>query len=309
MGGTRMKQSSLALVAVAFICLAAGFAQFRSDVRLVVVHATVTDKRGNVVSGLPPDVVHVFENGRPQTLKKVVQEDIPVTLGLLIDDSGSMRRLRPLVTEAARKMVDRLNPDDEVFMARFSMYLNIDVPPTTGPADLQRAVAGLARRNGSAQGQPGTDFYDCLQKALGYIEKTAQRDKTALLVITDGSDTASLLSLKQLIADIGHRESLIYAVGLPSRNNKRGRVALQQITETSGGRAFFPSDASELPGIAVQIAEEMRIQYTLTYRPDIQDLDGAYRAINVRVDKPPNSGGFVVRARKGYYAGGGKNRR
>jgi Ca-activated chloride channel family protein len=290
-----MNQFLRPFAAVTIVCFSAALAQYRSDVRLVVIHATITDKHGTFVTDLPLDAFHVFENGRPQVLKQVVQEDIPVTLGLLVDDSGSMRRLRPLVMEAVQKMVDVLNPDDEVFMAHFSMYFSIDVPLTTGQADLHSALTGLAWQDRSVQWQTGTNFFDCLQQSLSYIEKTAHRDRTAVLVITDGSDTTSLLTLKQLIVDIGHRESMIYAVGLPSRNNKRWKAALQEITETSGGQAFFPSDASELPGITLQIAQEMRSQYPLTYRPENQDLDGAFREIAITVNSPPRFAGLVRR--------------
>jgi VWFA-related protein len=291
-----------AILAAAAICLWAAPAQFRSDVRLVVIHATVTDKRGNFVTGLPASAFHVFENGREQSLKQAVQEDIPVTLGILTDDSGSMRRLYPLVIEAIRKMSDDLNPDDEVFLAHFSMYFNIDVPPATSPAALRKALAGLTPRDGTTRYQTGTDLFDCLRQSLIYMEKTTHRDKTALLVVTDGSDTASLLSLKQIVEDIGHRRSLIYAIGLPGKEIRRGKAALRQITEASGGQAFFPGAESQLPRIALQIAREMRSQYTLTYTPESQDLDGSYRGIAVKVNNPRKSPDPVVRARPGYFA-------
>ena len=267
----------------------------------MVIHATVTGKSGEFVTGLPASAFHVAENGRSQVLKQVVQEDIPVALGILVDDSGSMRRLHPLVMEAIRKMSDDLNPDDEVFLAHFSMHFAVDLPPTTGAADLPKALAGLAPHSATGQWQTGTNFFDCLQQSLDYAEKNTRRDKTALLVITDGNDTTSLLTLKQTIAEIGRRQSLIYAVGLPGQQGKRGKEVLQKITQASGGQAYFASAPLELPAIALQIAREMRSQYTITYAPDTPDLDGTYRAIAVKVDTPPKSAGLVIRARTGYY--------
>ncbi|MDR3699526.1 MAG: VWA domain-containing protein [Candidatus Sulfopaludibacter sp.] len=292
----------------ALACLLAGAFQFRSDVGLVVIHATVTTARGDFISGLPASSFHVAENGRAQVLKQAVQEDIPVTLGIVTDDSGSMRRLHPVVLEAIRRMNDDLNPEDEVFLAHFSMHFAVDLPPTAGALDLRSALAALAPRNTTGQWQAGTNLFDCLEQALIYTEKNSRRDKAALLLVTDGDDTTSLLTLKQTIAAVGHRRPLIYAIGLPGDDSRGGRAALRKITEASGGQAFFPKYVEQLPAIAGRIAREMRSQYTLTYTPETRDPDEAYRALIVKVDTPPKSPPLLVRARTGYYATSAQSR-
>lgn len=291
----------------ALTCLLAGAFQFRSDVRLVVIHATVTNSRGDFIGGLPASSFHVAENGRMQVLKQALQEDVPVTLGILTDDSGSMRRLYPVVLEAIRIMSDDLNPEDEVFLSHFSMHLTIDLPPA-GASGLRNSLAALAPSGATGQWQAGTNFFDCLEQALTYAEKNSHRDKAALLLITDGNDTTSLLTLKQTIAAVGHRRPLIYAIGLPGDDSRSGRSALRKITEASGGQAFFPKYVEQLPAIARRIAREMRSQYTLTYTPETQASDGIYRTLVVKVDTPPNSPPLLVRARTGYYATSAQSR-
>ncbi len=218
-----------------------------------------------------------------------------MTLGVLTDDSGSMRRLYPVVLEAIRIMSDDLNPEDEVFLSHFTVHLAIDLPPA-GASGLRSSLAALAPRGASGQWQTGTNLLRLPGTgARVRREESAHRDKAALLLITDGNDTTSLLTLKQTIAAVGHRRPLIYAIGLPGDDSRSGRSALRKITEASGGQAFFPKYVEQLPAIARRIAREMRSQYTLTYTPETQASDGIYRALVVKVDTPPNSPPLLVR--------------
>lgn len=270
--------------------------QFRSDVRLVVIHATVTDKKGAFVRNLPAAAFRVFEDGKLQSLKESVREDVPVTLGLLVDDSGSTEKLRPVMTDAFLHVVGALKADDEFFVSRFNMFFSVDLPPTPPSGDLRRQLVGLTQRYQQQLYQTSTRLFDSVQAASDYVQKASHRDKRVLLLITDGKDTTSLSTLKQLLINCRRSETTIYAIGFDAR---RGKKTLDQITAAGGGSAFYPNQLDDLPGISLRIVEEIRAQYTLTYSPDAQISGGTWRQIQVRIANPA---GLNVRCRAGYYA-------
>jgi len=272
------------------------FAQFRSDTRLVVLHASVVDKRGKLITNLDENAFKVFENGQPQQVKIFRREDVPVSLGIIIDDSGSMATKRSRVETAALAMVRESNPQDEVFIVNFNDDAFLDVPFTS---DVHKMEQGLAR----IDSRGGTAMRDAIGMSLDYEKRQAKKDKKVLMVITDGNDNASNISLEKVVARSNQSDVLVYAIGLFTEEEKReaakARRALNELTAATGGLAFYPKDVSDVQSLAVEIAHDIRSQYTIAYRPNIQELDGSYRQIKVTVTGP---GKPVVRTRSGYYA-------
>lgn len=271
-------------------------AQFRSDTRLVVLHASVSDKKGKLLTNLDQKSFKVFENNQPQEVKVFRREDVPVSLGLLIDDSGSMMSKRTRVEAAALAMVKESNPQDEVFIVNFNDESFLDVPFTN---DLKKMESGLAR----IDSRGGTAMRDAVGMSLDYVKKEGKKDKKVLLVITDGNDNASGISLEKIVNRANQSDVLVYAIGLFTDEDKRdaskAKRSLNELTATTGGLAFFPKEVADVGALAVEVAHDIRNQYTIAYTPSIQALDGSYRQIKVTVDAP---GKPTVRTRSGYYA-------
>ncbi len=286
------------LLAILLAGISAGYAcaQFRADTRLVVLHASVTDKRGKLVTNLDRGAFKVFENGQPQQVKIFRHEDVPVSLGIIIDDSGSMMTKRSRVEAAAIGLVRESNPQDEVFIVNFNDDAYLDVPFTN---DMHKMEQGLAR----IDSRGGTAMRDAINMSLDYIKAEAKKDKKVLLIITDGNDNASSVSLEKVVGRSNQSDTLVYAIGLFTDEEKheavKARRALNELTTSTGGLAFYPKDVSEVQALASEIARDIRNQYTIAYTPSIQQLDGSYRQIKVTVDAP---GRPVVRTRSGYYA-------
>lgn len=271
-------------------------AQFRSETRLVVLHASVTNKKGKLVNDLTRKAFSVFENGTLQEVKIFRHEDVPVSLGIIIDDSGSMSNKRSRVEAAALEMVKHSNPQDEVFIVNFNDDAFLDVPFTSDVRKMQQGLARIDSRGGTA-------MRDAISMSLDYERKAAKKDKKVLLIITDGNDNASNISLEKVVARANQSDTLIYAIGLFSEEEKReagkAKRALRELTSATGGLSFYPKEVGEVQALAVEIAHDIRSQYTIAYSPSVQALDGSYRQIKVTVDAP---GKPVVRTRSGYYA-------
>jgi Ca-activated chloride channel homolog len=286
----------IALLA-AILCTGGLLAQFSSDTRLVVLHASVTDRKGKLVTNLNQNAFKVFENGQPQQVKVFSKEDVPVSLGIVIDDSGSMANKRSRVEAASLAMVRASNQQDEVFVVNFNDDAFLDVPFTN---DMHKLEQGLTR----IDSRGGTAMRDALSMSLDYMKSKAKKDKKVLMVITDGNDNASATSLERVVGRANQTETLVYAIGLFTEEEKReatkARRALNEMASATGGLAFYPKDVSEVQALALEIARDIRSQYTIAYSPAIQALDGSYRQIKVTVDAP---GKPVVRTRSGYYAG------
>jgi Ca-activated chloride channel family protein len=292
-----MRRPSKAIPALlAALAAASLYAQFRADTRLVVLHASVVDKRGKLITNLNENAFKVFENGQQQQVKIFRREDVPVSLGLIIDDSGSMSTKRSRVEAASLAMVRESNPQDEVFIVNFNDDAFLDVPFTN---DIHKMEQGLAR----IDSRGGTAMRDAIGMSLDYEKHQAKKDKKVLMVITDGNDNASNISLEKVVARSNQSDVLVYAIGLFTDEEKReaskARRALNELTGATGGLAFYPKEVADVQSLAVEIAHDIRSQYTIAYRPNIQDLDGSYRQIKVTVDAP---GKPVVRTRSGYYA-------
>ncbi len=291
----------IVLPAASLISLPAATAQpaplFHADTRLVVLHATVTNRRGELVTGLGRDAFTVFENGRRQPITFFSRDDVPVSLGLVIDNSGSMRTLRPKVEAAALACVRASNPRDEVFVLNFADKAELDVPFTSDPRVLE---AGLARVDSIG----GTAMRDAVDKAERYLAERAARDRKALLVVTDGNDNESDTRIDRIVADAVQAGVTVYAIGLLGEEDagkaRHARHELEQLTTATGGLSYFPESIDQIRDVALDVARQIRNQYTLAYPPP-PPLDGSYRAIRITVKGP---GKLVARTRAGYRAMG-----
>ena len=270
--------------------------QFTAETRLVVLHASVSDRQGNLFSNLDRADFRVLENGMPQEIKQFRHEDIPVSLGIVIDGSGSMLPKLPRVEAAALALVRESNQQDEVFVVNFNDQAFLDVQFTS---DIHKMEQGLSRID--ARG--GTAMRDAIKMSLDYCRAAATKEKRVLLVITDGNDNASRSSLDRIVRQAQQSESVIYAIGLFSQEKRadaaQAKQALKKLTSATGGLVFYPNDVAEVQQLAVEIARDIRSQYVITYSPRIQTLDGSYRQIKVTVKA---HGYPVVRTRNGYHA-------
>jgi Ca-activated chloride channel homolog len=269
---------------------------FRADTRLVVLHVSVRNARGEIVTTLDRDAFSVYENGKHQPITVFRRDDIPVSVGLLIDNSGSMRTLRPAVEAAALAFANASHPDDELFVVNFADKAHLDVPLTSDRAVLERSIA-----RGDSIG--GTAMRDAVEMAEGYLHDCGKKDRRALLIITDGNDNASAVSLDRVAREAEQREVVIYAIGLFDHEEpgaaKRAHKALEELAERSGGLSYAPSSPDEVQAVALEIARQIRHQYTVAYTPLDQRLDGSYRAIQVKVRGRER---YVARTRAGYRA-------
>jgi len=286
----------LTIVAVPCLLSIALLAQFTAGTRLVVLHASVSDRQGNLLPTLGRNDFRVFENGIPQEIKLFRHEDVPVSLGIVIDGSASMHQKLPRVAAAALALVHESNPQDEVFIVNFNDQAFLDVRFTNDVHNMQQ---GLDRID--AQG--GTAMRDAIRMALDYSKVEAKKEKRVLLVITDGNDNASRCSLADVVRQAQQSESVIYAIGLFSHEKRaeasQARQALKELTSATGGLVFYPKEVDEVQQLAVEIARDIRSQYVITYSPRIQELDGSYRRITLTATAPGNP---VARTRNGYYA-------
>ncbi len=269
---------------------------FTSDTRLVILPATVQDKTGHLITNLSEGQFQVFDDNVPQPLKLFRREDVPVSMGLIIDSSGSMRDKRARVESAAITLVKESNKDDEVFIVNFNDEAFLDQDFT---GDIKKMEQGLSK----IDSRGGTAMRDAIRMSIDHEKEKAKRDKRVLLVVTDGDDNASMVSLENLVREAQGSDVVIYAIGLLSeeekREAKRAKRALLTLTEATGGMAFFPRETGEVEQIARQVARDIRNQYTLGYTPPSRALDGAYHAVKVIANAPNHP---VVRTRTGYYA-------
>jgi Ca-activated chloride channel family protein len=278
--------------------------KIQTQVSLVVLHASVLNDRSVFVPGLKQENFRVFEDKVEQKLAVFKQEDVPVSFGLVIDNSGSMRDKRPQVNAAALTFVKTSNPQDEGFVVNFNddYYLDTEHDFTSDLNEMRTALERIDARGSTA-------LYDAVIGSLDHLKK-GTRDKKVILIVTDGEDNASRHSLENTVEQAQRNDALIYAVGVFSdddikhnrRAMKKARTALSQLANATGGLAFFPEDANDTEAICTQIAHDIRNQYTLAYYPSNVARDGTFRSVQVEILPPHGSGKLSVRTRSGYYA-------
>jgi Ca-activated chloride channel family protein len=273
-----------------------GSAVFRAEARLVVLNASVTDKSGSLVTNLPQSAFHAFEDGAEQQIKLFKREDVPVSMGVIIDNSASMKTRRQKVELATRDLVANSNPQDEVFVINFNDDVYRDVDFTSDPKKLAQ---GLARIDSAG----GTAMRDAIQAGIRYAKAKGKHDKKVLVVVTDGDDNMSEATLDEVVREAQQREVLVYAIALLSTEEhdaaRRARQALGIITRATGGHVWYPDNVDEVGRIALQVAHDIRSQYIIAYTPKNPKLDGSYRRIHLVVNGPNRP---VARTRTGYYA-------
>jgi Ca-activated chloride channel homolog len=272
-------------------------AVFRTDTRLVVLPVTVVDRSGHLVTNLSRNNFEVFENGVAQEIKLFRQEDVPVSMGLIVDNSGSMRDKRNKVRDASLTLVKESNPEDEVFVVNYNDDAYLDTKDFTNDIkELEEALSKIDARGGTA-------MRDAIRMSIDHVKEKGSRDKRVLVVVTDGNDNASMISLENLVRAAQQSEVLIYSIGLltdeDGREAKRAERALKALSQATGGDSYFPKQVEDVEQIARQVARDVRNQYTIAYSPSNQALDGTFRQIKV-VAKGPNRP--TARTRTGYYA-------
>ena len=271
---------------------------FRKEVEEVVLHATVIDDKQRIVTNLEKAAFTVYEDGHPQTITSFRHEDIPVAMGIVVDNSGSMREKRQKVNAAALNLVRASNPNDEVFVVNFNDEYYLDQDFT---ANINKLKEGLDK----IEARGGTALYDAIVASADHLKKSAKLEKKVILIVTDGEDNASTESLEQAVKRLqAEGGPTVYAIGIlgDEEHPKRAKRALEVMSERTGGIAFFPKTLDEVDAISRSVAHDIRSQYTLGYKPSTPKSQGGYRTVKVDA-KSRGYGKLVVRTRSGYYAG------
>ncbi len=270
---------------------------FKKEVDEVTLHATVVDDRNRLITNLNKGDFNVFEDGKEQKITSFRNEDIPVAMGIVIDNSGSMREKRPQVNAAALNLVRSSNPQDKVFIVNFNEEYFLDQDYTGSIPKLKDALERIESRGGTA-------LYDAVVASADHLKKSGELEKKVILVVTDGEDNASRESLEQALRRLQEQNGpTIYTIGLlGDEHSKRARRALREMAEDTGGVAFFPNNLNEVEAITTQIAHDIRNQYTIGYKPSTPQSAGGYRTVKVQA-KAPGYKNLSVRTRSGYYAG------
>jgi Ca-activated chloride channel family protein len=273
----------------------------RQDVNEVVLNCNVLDDKGHLVNGLDKNDFKVTEGKVAQTLIALKHQDVPVSMGVLIDSSGSMRDKRQAVNEAALDLVRASNPDDEAFIVNFSDRAQVAQDFT---ADIPKLSDGLKRSSGSSG---GTALYDTVASSADRMANTATRPKQVLILVTDGEDNASSLSLEQAVQHIQNLNGpIVYSIGLlydtKGGGARNAKHALEALSDETGGVAYFPHSIADVDAIAAEVARDIRSQYTLAYRPSNVPAVSEYRAVHVEAHAH-GVGKLTVRTRRGYRAG------
>ena len=269
---------------------------FKKQVEEVVLHATVVDAAGRLESHLDRSAFSIFQDGQPQTITAFRREDVPVAIGIVIDNSSSMRDKREQVNQAVLRLVRASNPQDEIFVVNFTQNSYLDQDFTSDVSLLEKALNRTTMRGSTA-------LYDAIVASAAHL-KNARLDKRLLLVITDGQDNMSQKTLQEAMQYLGQKDGpAVYAVGLMGLGRQnQGREALQKISDATGGCAFFPQSLNDVNDIASTLAHDIRRQYTIAYKPQNQKASQAFHPIVVEA-RANGYGKLTVRTRGGYYTG------
>jgi Ca-activated chloride channel homolog len=270
---------------------------FKAEVQNVVLHATVVDDKNRLVMNLEKNAFAVFENNQPQTIISFAREDVPVAMGIVIDNSGSMREKRDKVNKAALNLVRSSNPQDQVFVVNFNDEYYLDQPFTSNINLLKEALEKVEARGGTA-------LYDAILASADYMKKNARLQKKVIFVVTDGEDNASQDTLEQTVRRLQDENGpAVYAIGLLGEERaRRARRALETIAQKTGGIAFLPRTTDEVDEISRTVAHDIRSQFAIGYKPTTPKDAGGYRTVRVEA-RAKGLGKLTVRTRSGYYPG------
>ena len=278
---------------------------FRSGVDLVALNVTVTDPSNRYITDLAADDFLVYENGVKQEIGYFSRTNLSLSVSLLLDSSASMEDKMRTTQQAASGFVQSLRPEDQAQVIDFDSRVNVLAPFTNSKAALEKAIASTV---------PGgsTSLFTAVYIALRELKKTEARGiedlrRRAVIVLSDGEDTSSLVSYEEVLELAKRSETAIYAIGIRSKDTTwtgkgygQADFALRQLTSQTGGRVFFPSSVDELTSIYALISQELSSQYLVGYTSMNPKRDGSWRRINVRTTRA----GATARTRMGYYAPG-----
>ena len=297
---SRFRKSGIggAALLLAIAAAAAAYADFtiRSDVRLVLLDVSVKDPNGGFVTGLSEDEFHVFENGRPQKISVFDNHDVPVTVGILVDESYSMTPKRAEVLTAALTFIHESNPHDEVFVLNFNDKVTPGLPEgVLFSDDPQQLRAALYR--GTPQGR--TALNDAVVAGLQQLDLGRQGKKT-LILISDGGDNISTHKRQEMLDMVKRSVATIYTIGVfDPEDPDRDPGILERLAKISGGAAYFPASLNEMVPVCRNIAKDIRTRYTVGYVPPAQNGTNTLRHVRVRVSSPDHAR-LIVRTRRSY---------
>jgi VWFA-related protein len=271
---------------------------FRKDVDEVLLHASVIDDKQHIITTLDRSAFTVFEDGKPQNIISFHQVDIPVSMGIIIDNSGSMREKRSKVNQAALNLVRSSNPKDEVFVVNFNDEYYLDQDFTNDLLKLKEALEKIDARGGTA-------LFDAVVASADHLKLHGRLEKKVLFIVTDGEDNASSETLEQAVKHLQEENGpSVYAIGIlgDEEHPKRAKKALDVMAQHTGGIAFFPKTLDEVDEISRTVARDIRNQYAIGYKPTNPRRNGGFRQIRVEA-KTKGHGKMAVRTKSGYYAG------
>jgi VWFA-related protein len=276
-----------------------GIYTMHQDVDEVLQTCAVVDEKGRPVDDLSRDSFRVWEDGVPQPTTSFLHQDQPVSLGILVDNSGSMLDKRAAVNRAALNLLRASNPKDATFIVNFSDRAYLDQGFTSDLVALNRGLSHFDSKGTTA-------LYDAVAASADELARHGKLPRQVLLIITDGADNASRLELEQAIRRVQSLGGpVVYTIGLlfgvDKDESQRARAALERLSEETGGIAYFPHSLEDVDGIAAEVAHDIRDQYTIGYRPTKPATQEGYRAVRVEASAPRH-GKLTVRTRKGYYA-------
>jgi Ca-activated chloride channel family protein len=278
---------------------------FNIDTDLVLLDVMVVDQNNNPVINLKKEDFSVYEDKVKQAVDNVSREEVPVSFGLVIDTSGSMRSKLQTVSDASVSLIKQMRVDDEAFVASFKAEPELVQDFTADRRELEDAISELYTSGGTA-------LLDAIIATADYAQEKGKRRRKALIVISDGLEKNSSVKEKEVMEAIKEDEVQVYLVGFIDEEmeekslfgkspGKKAKELLSRIADDSGGKAYFPRDISEIPAIAAQIAKDLRTQYVVSYYPSNDKRDGTFRTVQVSVNSQ-GSHKFIARTRRGYYA-------
>jgi Ca-activated chloride channel family protein len=278
---------------------------FKVDTDLVLLDVKVVDQNNTPIMDLKKDDFSVYEDKVKQTVDNVSREEVPVSFGLVIDTSGSMKAKLQTVSDASVSLIKQMRMDDEAFVASFKAEPELVQDFTTDRRELEDAISELYTSGGTA-------LLDAIIATADYAQEKGKQRRKALVVISDGLEKNSSVKEKEVMEAIKEDEVQVYLVGFIDEENeekslfgkssaKKAKELLSRIADDSGGHAYFPKDISEIPAIAAQIAKDLRTQYVVSYYPSNEKRDGTFRNVQVSVNSQ-GSRKLIARTRRGYYA-------
>jgi VWFA-related protein len=276
------------------------------DVELVQLPVSVVDKGGRPVGGLKQEDFAIYEDKVLQNISLFTNEDVPLSVGLVIDASASMDSKRRRVNTAAMTFLRESNPGDETAIVSFGDKVNLEQDFTADMNLLRRTLNRISSSGGTA-------LYDAVVRAARHLDEGGSHKRRVLIVVTDGEDNASKYTLEEAVTALRDLKVLLYIVGLlrpdPTFDSDTGRKSLERLAQTTGGVSYFPKDVRNVEDVCKQIARDLRDQYTIGYKPSNEKLDGSWRRVLVQVNLPKTMTRVKVRTKEGYYAPVARERR